>query len=46
MVITHSDGSTDSATLNHTLSDEQLTWFKAGSALNAVRDAQNKAASA
>jgi aconitate hydratase len=46
MVISHSDGSTDTATLDHTLSDEQITWFKAGSALNAVRDAQNQSAGA
>ncbi len=36
MVIKHSDGSSDKATLNHTLNAEQIEWFKAGSALNLI----------
>jgi aconitate hydratase len=34
VVVQHADGSTDAFAANHTLSDEQIDWFKAGSALN------------
>jgi aconitate hydratase len=34
VVARHADGSTDAFAANHTLSDEQIDWFKAGSALN------------
>ncbi|MEZ4767310.1 MAG: aconitate hydratase [Caldilineales bacterium] len=37
MVITHSDGTTDEAVLNHTFSPNQIEWFKDGSALNQIR---------
>ena len=33
----HADGSTDSIQLNHTLNEEQIGWFEAGSALNQLR---------
>ena len=33
----HADGSTETLTLQHTLNEGQLEWFKAGSALNLVR---------
>lgn len=33
------DGSTYDFTVNHTFNDNQITWFKAGSALNAMREA-------
>jgi len=36
-VIHHSDGSTEEIALNHSLNDEQVEWFKAGSALNVLR---------
>ncbi len=36
MVITHADGNTDSALLNHTLNAQQIEWWKAGSALNLI----------
>jgi len=36
----HPDGSEDEATVNHTLSDAQVEWFKAGSALNAMKTGQ------
>jgi len=36
-VIDHSNGSSESITLNHSLNDEQVEWFKAGSALNVLR---------
>ena len=37
-VISHKDGSTQEIKLNHTYNDEQIHWYKAGSALNALRD--------
>ena len=38
VTLTHTDGSTDEITTKHTMSDEQIAWFKAGSALNLIRD--------
>ena len=37
MVMSHADGTTDEAVLNHTFSENQIEWFKAGSALNQIR---------
>ena len=37
LVITHPDGSSDRGTLSHSLSASQIEWFKAGSALNLIR---------
>jgi aconitate hydratase, mitochondrial len=37
MVLNHKDGSTDSITLNHTYNAQQIEWFKAGGALNVIR---------
>jgi aconitate hydratase len=37
MVIKHADGSTDEATLVHTFNENQVEWFRAGSALNLIR---------
>lgn len=34
MTIRHHDGSTDNALLNHTMNEQQIKWFKYGSALN------------
>jgi aconitate hydratase len=39
--VVHADGSTDSIKLNHTYNEQQIEWFKAGSALNLIRK-QNK----
>ncbi len=36
-VIHHKDGTEDRIQLRHTLNDEQVEWFKAGSALNVLR---------
>jgi aconitate hydratase len=36
-VIHHADGSEDRMLLDHTLNEEQVEWFKAGSALNVLR---------
>ncbi len=35
--LTHDDGTTDSFATRHTFSDEQVEWFRAGSALNVIR---------
>lgn len=35
--IKHADGSVDKIKLNHTLNDQQITWFQAGSALNRMK---------
>jgi len=37
----HSDGSKDVITLNHTYNEQQIGWFRAGSALNLIKE-QNK----
>jgi aconitate hydratase len=37
MVLNHKDGTKDEITLNHTYNDQQIEWFKAGSALNVIR---------
>jgi aconitate hydratase len=39
--VAHADGSKDSIKLNHTYNEQQIEWFKAGSALNLIRK-QNK----
>ena len=36
-VIHHADGLEDRILLDHTLNEEQVKWFKAGSALNVLR---------
>ena len=36
-VLSHADGSTDHLSLAHSYTEAQLEWFRAGSALNAVR---------
>lgn len=40
LVIHHKDGSQDSITVNHTYNKNQIVWFKAGSALNAMGNAK------
>jgi len=37
VTLSHSDGSSDSFEVAHTLNDEQIDWFVAGSALNKIR---------
>lgn len=34
MIARHNDGTSDDIVLNHTMNDQQIGWFKAGSALN------------
>lgn len=41
--VVHSDGSTDTILANHTYNEAQIEWFKAGSALNLIKQ-QNSAA--
>lgn len=36
--IKHADGKVDKIKLNHTLNEQQIEWFKAGSALNRMAD--------
>lgn len=33
----HADGKVDKIKLNHTFNEQQITWFKAGSALNRMK---------
>ncbi|MBI3324987.1 MAG: aconitate hydratase [Candidatus Omnitrophica bacterium] len=40
MRLQHADGSTDAVSLAHSLTDEQIRWFKAGSALNLIKAQQ------
>jgi aconitate hydratase len=42
VVLNHQDGTTDSFKVNHTYNKNQIEWFKAGSALNLIKE-QNKA---
>ena len=37
-VLRHSDDSSDEIQLNHTMNETQISWFKAGSALNKMAD--------
>ena len=38
MILHHGDGSSDEVVLNHTMTAEQIEWFKAGSALNRIKE--------
>ncbi|MCG8546344.1 MAG: aconitate hydratase [Alphaproteobacteria bacterium] len=42
--IDHADGTSETVALNHTFSDSQLDWFRAGSALNVLHAKTGKAA--
>lgn len=35
--IKHSDGKVESISLNHTMNEQQIEWFRAGSALNRMK---------
>lgn len=37
IVLHHTDGTSDSIVVNHTYNDQQIEWFKAGGALNIIR---------
>ncbi len=45
LALNHSDGTKDFITVNHTYNKNQIVWFKAGSALNAMGNAKAKATS-
>jgi aconitate hydratase len=36
MILKHTDGSVDEVMVNHTFNENQIGWFKAGSALNLI----------
>jgi aconitate hydratase len=38
MEICHKDGSKETIKLNHTFNEQQIEWFKAGSALNLIKE--------
>lgn len=40
LVFKHKDGSSDTILANHSYNDQQIGWFKAGSALNLIRQQQ------
>jgi aconitate hydratase len=39
--VVHADGSKEKIELNHTYNDQQIEWFRAGSALNLIRKLNN-----
>jgi aconitate hydratase len=41
--LTHKDGSVDTIKCDHTYNDTQISWFKAGSALNKIKEDNKKA---
>jgi aconitate hydratase len=41
MTLLHKDGSTDVIMLNHSFNNQQIEWFKAGSALNLIAKLKN-----
>ena len=41
LILTKPDGSTNTIKTMHTFSDNQISWFKAGSALNLIADQKN-----
>jgi aconitate hydratase len=41
--LVHADGSTDTIKLNHTYNEQQIGWFRAGSALNLIKEEAAKA---
>lgn len=41
VVAKHTDGTSDSIVANHTYNEQQIEWFKAGSALNLIKLQQN-----
>jgi len=42
LTVKHADGSQDAILLNHTFNEQQIGWFKAGSALNLIAASQKK----
>lgn len=46
LTVTHSDGSMETIMLNHTMNEQQIGWFRAGSALNLIAAKQREEQSA
>lgn len=42
MALRHADGATDEVALKHSLTAEQIAWFRAGSALNRIKLSQRR----
>jgi aconitate hydratase len=42
VVLNHSDGKKENIKVNHSYNETQITWFKAGSALNLIRKSHKK----
>jgi aconitate hydratase len=42
IVLNHSNGKKETITANHSYNDTQITWFKAGSALNLIRESNKR----
>ena len=40
--LNHADGSTEEIKVNHTYNDAQISWFKAGSALNLIKQREKE----
>ena len=40
-IIEHSNGASEEILLNHSYNNSQIEWFKAGSAMNVLRNLQN-----
>jgi aconitate hydratase len=38
MIVRHADGTKEEIMLNHTMNEAQISWFKAGSALNLIAE--------
>ena len=38
VVLNHADGSNETIQVNHTYNKQQIEWFKAGAALNIIRN--------
>jgi aconitate hydratase len=43
LVLEHNDGSSDTIKVNHTYNQQQIEWFKAGSALNLIKKKEKAA---
>ncbi len=41
LIALHKDGSSDHISLNHSYNENQFEWFRAGSALNLIREKEN-----
>jgi aconitate hydratase len=42
LVLHHADGSTDEFPVNHSYNEKQIEWFRAGSALNLIKEEEKK----